>query len=121
MEREMESGKKLRRRDGDEIFPLSEKERVILNSLGQKELRITNALACDTMRSVGRMKIWNSYPPNEFEKIFTEQGLIPIGYYYSTYDVDTNELVFLSQDNYVTKRITSIRWKINKWFVTRGW
>lgn len=86
-----------------------------------KEIRFHSDTANDTLRSVGRMKKWNNYPANEFEKIFVEQGLIPIGYYYSTFDVDTEELIFLSQDDYVTKRVTRIRWKINKWFIKRGW
>lgn len=94
---------------------------VYTKAFGQRTIRFHNDIANDILRSTGRMKIWNSYTPDVFEKIFVEQGLIPIGYYYSTFDVDTNELVFLSQDNYVTKRIIQIRWKINKWFIKRGW
>jgi hypothetical protein len=115
-ESEMESGKKLRLPD-----PIEIRISGWAKEFGQKEIRFHNDIANDVMRSVGRMKIWNSYPPNEFEKIFTEQGLIPIGYYYSTFDVETDELVFLSQEKYITKFITRLRWKINKWFIKRNW
>lgn len=94
---------------------------ITVEKLFWKELRIPDAVANDIMRSTGRMKIWNTYTPEVFEKVFVEMGLLPIGYYYNTFDVETNELVFLSQDDYVTKRITRIRWKINFWFIKRGW
>lgn len=117
MEREMESGKKLRQLDSF----TNESDVNVFFRHKMNKICFHDSIANDVMRSVGRMKVWNSYPPNEFEKIFVEQGLIPIGYYYSTFDVETNELVFLSQENYVTKRITQIRWKINKWFISKGW
>lgn len=123
MGKEMESGKKLNRDEQllHEPFTSNSDVNVYAKQFGRKEIRILNFVANDILRSIGMNKIWNSYTPEYFERVFVEQGLIPIGYYYSTFDVDTDELVFLSQENYITKRITQIRWKINKWFIKRGW
>lgn len=109
----MESGKKLRRRDDGNA--------ISIGSLVSYEIRISDKDANDQMRMAGFKKIWNSYRPDEFERIFVDYGLIPIGYYYSTFDVETNELVFLAQDHRPVKLIIRIRHRINSWFVKRGW